>query len=790
MKIANYKMENCLKEIFTMRIFHQNRPSIYPFDPWKVVETEFKAAYNHRNEAIFSLGNGYMGLRGTFEEGLPAHVPSTPGTYINGIYETEPIIYGEYMARQPAEYQSMINITDWKGLKIFVDSEEFSMFSGTVDDYSRTLDLKEGILRRQLTWTSPKGRRVEIMFERFISHANQHLAFMRCSVLPLNFSGAVVLRSHVNGAVTNYHHLREPALEVVSTTMTNESGVLVSRTKNSKLAIGCAVTHQTSPATSIMGSASTTCLDFLARFEAVEGQTITMDKFIAVSSSRETPEEQLGNFVQRLVIRSSQHGYDRGRKSHVEFLESYWDDTDVEIEGDVALQQGMRFNALQLLQSTGRDGKTNIAAKGLSGEYYEGHYFWDTETYIIPFFLYSQPSLVRKLLEYRYSILEPARQNAKRMRDQGALYAWRTINGHEASGNFLGSTVQYHINAAVAYAIHKYLEATEDYDFLVEMGAEILFETARCWAHRGAFLESRGGQYCINEVCGPDEYKPGVNNNCYTNYMAQFNLQLALEARDRLRNDYPEEYAKLVARLDLQEDEFALWQKCADRMYLPFDETLGIHPQDDSFLTKDPIDIDSIPPSEIPLVNNWHPLVIWRYQVIKQADVILLLFLLGDRFTLAEKKADFDYYEPKTTHDSSLSPAIYSIIAAELGYEEFAYNYFLQTVRLDLDDYNRNAWQGLHTACMAGSWMGVVNGFAGMRTFGGELSFKPFLPKQWKSYSFKIKFKGAQLNVRVEADHTSYSLIGGTSCSLMHFSQPVTLSAEQTSVVVTNHVSD
>lgn len=771
-----------------MRKFHQNRPSIYPFDPWQVVETKFKSAYNHQSESIFSLGNGYLGIRGTFEEGLPGHILSTPGAYINGIYETEPIVYGEYMARQPTEYQSMINVTDWKGLKILLDSEEFSMFSGTIEDYSRTLDLKEGVLRRELTWTSPKGRRLWISFERFISHANKHLALLRCSVSPLNFSGPITLRSHINGAVTNYHHLREPALEVISTTLTNETGVLMSRTKNSGLTIACAVTHRTTPATSIMGSASTTCLDFLVRFDAEEGQMVTMDKFVALSSSRETAEEHLGSFVERLALRSAQQGYELARQAHVDFLRKYWDDTDVEIKGDLALQQGMRFNALQLLQSTGRDGKTNIAAKGLSGEYYEGHYFWDTETYIIPFFLYSQPSLVRKLLEYRYSILDAARLNAKRMRDQGALYAWRTINGHEASGNFLGSTVQYHINAAVAYAIHKYLEATGDTDFLVEMGAEILFETARCWAHRGVFLESRNGQYCISEVCGPDEYKPGVNNNCYTNYMAQFNLRLALEARDILMKGYPTEYAQLREKLSLSDEEFSLWKRCADHMYLPFNDELGIHPQDDSFLDKDPLDIDSIPQDEIPLVANWHPLVIWRYQVIKQADVILLLFLLGDQFTLAEKKANFDYYEPKTTHDSSLSPAIYSIIASELGYEEFAYNYFLQTVRLDLDDYNRNAWQGLHTACMAGSWMGVVNGFAGMRTFGGQLSFKPFVPQQLKSYGFKVKFRGAQLHVKVTAKHTSYNLVQGDSCSFSHFAQPVTLTRGQTRLLENSHV--
>ncbi|NMB02417.1 MAG: glycoside hydrolase family 65 protein, partial [Firmicutes bacterium] len=398
-----------------MRKFHQHRPSIYAFDPWQVVERDFKPEYNHRSETIFSLGNGYMGLRGTLEEGLPSHVPSTPGAYINGIYETEPIIYGEYMAKQPTHYQSMINITDWKGITILIGHEEFSMFQGTVEDYTRVFDLREGILRRELIWTSPKGKRIQISFERFISQANQHLAAQRCLVTPLNFSDQITIRSHVNGTVTNYHHLREQALEVLSTTHTNEGGLLVSQTKNSGITIACAVTHNTTPESPIMGSATNSSLDFLARFPAQAGQTYSMEKFVAISTSRETREEHLGTFVQRLAEKSSEEGYDQAKRAHVQFLEKFWEDTDMSIEGDPALQQGVRYNALQLLQSTGRDGKTNIAAKGLTGEYYEGHYFWDTETYIIPFFLYSQPELVRKLLEYRYNILDAARENARRM---------------------------------------------------------------------------------------------------------------------------------------------------------------------------------------------------------------------------------------------------------------------------------------------------------------------------------------------------------------------------------------
>lgn len=766
-----------------MRAYHRNIQPIYPFEEWCVTETEFNPELNHRNETIFSIGNGYMGMRGTFEEGLPNDIPSTPGIYINGIYETWPIVYGEHMALQPEEYQTMINITDWKIIEVSVDGENFSLMSGKVEHYQRVLDLKEGILVREVVWESPNGKRLELRFERFISQTDQHLAVMRCRVKPLNFSGKVTITSKVNGNVRNYHHLKNQALDVVFSQAKNESGCILSKTRRTGFVIGVGVTHKTSAeqsaAPAVSGTAESDQLVFTADYELGQGEAGILEKYISVTTSRETDKDQIQEFVTSRAQASADTGWDELFAAHKSFMAEYWEDTDVQIEGDPALQQGLRFNAFQLLGSTGRDGITNIAAKGLTGEYYEGHYFWDTETYIIPYFLYSQPKLVRKLLEYRYHILDAARENAARMKDKGALYTWRTINGHEASGNFLGSTVQYHINADIAYAIYKYIEATEDWVFLRDMGAEILFETARCWAHRGAFIEAKGGRYCINEVCGPDEYKPGVNNNCYTNYMAKFNLELALKAAEILKKMFPEHYADLKERINLDESEFERWKKCADLMYLPFDEELGIHPQDDSFLYKDPIDVDSIPPEEIPLVRNWHPLTIWRYQVIKQADVILLMFLLGDLFTLEEKKANFDYYEPRTTHDSSLSPSIYSIIAAEIGYHEYAYNYFMQTSRLDLDDYNKNTWQGVHTACMAGSWMSIVNGFGGMRTYDGILRFQPILPDKWDSYSFKIKFKGRQLAVRVERGYTTYQLLSGDALEIYHNGEPLTITPDE-----------
>ncbi len=764
-----------------MRAFHQNKTAIYPFEDWAITETEFRPEHHHRSETVFSLGNGYMGLRGNFEESCPSGVPSTPGTYINGFYETEPIIYGEFAPAQPKEYQTMINVTAWIPVEVWLDGERFAMDQGTVHRYRRSLDMYRGVLSRHLVWENSRGSQVEIHFQRFVSQTNQHLGVLRCTVTPLTDAQSLKLISKVDGAVTNHYHLRHTPLSVQSTEMDNNTGWLHSRTQNTQFSLLCGCTHDLHstaaepPPLQVASHAANEYLHWEVEWSPRRHVPLTMDKYAVLGTERDMGPDELKPVLEQVLHTAAATGYEPLLEEHARCWADYWQDTDVQIQGDPQLQQGFRFNAFHLFQSAGRSGQTNVAAKGLTGEYYEGHYFWDTETYIIPFFLYSQPGLVKKLLTYRYQVLDQARDNARRMRSRGALYAWRTIDGREASGNFLGSTVQYHINADIAYAIHKYMEATEDMQFLEDYGAEILFETARCWADRGFFSPRHNGQYCINEVCGPDEYKPGVNNNCYTNYMAKFNLELAVKAHETLRRQKPEVLHSLSQKIELDRTEIDQWQRCADNMYLPYDEELGIHPQDDSFLYKDPIDVDAIPEDDIPLVGNWHPLVIWRYQIIKQADVVLLQFLLSHEFTLSEKKRDFDYYEPKTTHDSSLSPAIYSIAAAEIGYHDYAANYFRQTARLDLDDYNKNAWQGVHTACMAGSWMCVVNGFAGMRTTRGRLSFKPMLPAHWEGYAFKIKFKGRQLELRVRPGTVTYSLLGGDSLEFDHNGQKATL---------------
>nr|WP_308936756.1 glycosyl hydrolase family 65 protein [Duganella sp. SG902] len=471
-------------------------------------------------------------------------------------------------------------------------------------------------------------------------------------------------------------------------------------------------------------------------------------------------------------------GFDGLRLAQEQYLADFWQQADVQIAGDDALQQGMHFNQFHLLQSVGRDGKTNISAKGVTGEGYEGHYFWDTEIYIFPFFLYSKPEIARKLLEYRYAGLPKARERARQMsHERGALYPWRTIAGDECSAYFPAGTAQYHINADIAYSIKMYMEATDDQEYLVKAGAEIVMETARIWTGIGSY--DRDGRFCINQVTGPDEYTALVNNNYYTNAMARMHLNFAASIAEQLQAQAPSEFARIAAAMALDAGEPAEWRRAASLMHLPYDSALQIHAQDDSFLSKKVWDFANTPKENYPLLLNYHPMVIYRHQVCKQADVVLALLLLSDQFSLEDKRRDFDYYEAVTTHDSSLSSCIFGIIAAEVGYQDKAYHYFMETARLDLDDTHGNTHYGVHTAAMAGTWLGVAYGFAGMRVEGGALRFAPQLPKQWRHYTFKIHFRGALLEVHVEAGRVEYRLLQGEALELSHGGEAVQLTLSQ-----------
>ncbi|WP_227470288.1 glycoside hydrolase family 65 protein [Massilia sp. YMA4] len=760
----------------------------FPPDPWRLCETAPATAAHFLNETLFALGNGYIGLRGTGEEGYsgPAGT-SMDGTYLNGFYESEPIHYPETAYALAKTNQFMLNVPNAKGLRVYVEDEPFDFLQGTVEHYERTLDLRTGLLERRLRWTSPRGRTIDYHSRRLVSFDNKHLLALQVRVTPVNFSGSMRVVASLDGAVKNLEAgddprvgsaVSGPALTLLAVEQDAHYAALVQKTRNSGFHLVSATrTH-------VHGAANATFLQQGLRLEqaytlaATQGEVIEVTKYASYHSSRDYPEGELAERSRAVLAQAQADGFDALAARQAAYLADFWQQADVEIDGDDALQQGIRFNAYHLLQSVGRDGKTNIAAKGVTGEGYEGHYFWDTEIYIFPYFLYNKPEIARKLLDYRWAGLESARRRARQMSHQhGALYPWRTIAGEECSAYFPAGTAQYHINADIAYSIKQYWDATGDIDWLRACGAEIVMETARIWTGIGSW--DRKGRFVINEVTGPDEYTALVNNNYYTNAMARQHLEFAAAIADQLAAEYPEDHARIAAAMGLGLEEPAEWRRAAGAMYLPYDQELGIHEQDDSFLSKKRWDFANTPADKYPLLLNYHPMVIYRHQVCKQADVVLALLLLSDRFTLEDKRRDFDYYEAVTTHDSSLSSCIYSIIAAEVGYQDKAYDYFMETARMDLDDTHGNTRYGVHTAAMAGTWLGVAYGFGGMRVVDGAVRFAPTLPRQWRRYQFHIHLRGCLLRVAVDAAGTTYTLLHGDALRFTHRDTVIALTAAQ-----------
>jgi trehalose/maltose hydrolase-like predicted phosphorylase len=761
---------------------------IYPSAEWEIVETEFKPENNYRNESVFALGNGYIGMRGNFEEGYFGS-PGTglEGNYLNGFYESEVIKYPEIAYGFAEKSQTMLNVTNSKIIELYLEGERFNLFSGTVLEYQRVLRLDTGVLERTVVWRSPEGREARIEITRLVSFQNKHLSAIQYVVTPLNFSRKITLVSALDGDVTNLTTGDDPrlgsglqgrVLSIEDQIVDESFGALRQQTQHSGLALVCAMKNniETDGEYRVESKVTDTMVNATYTVNAAQGVAIQFCKYIAYVTTQDYPANDLLAKAQAVVVEAEVQGFEKLQSEQAAYLADFWNDADIVIKGDVLLQQGVRFNMFHLLQSAGRDGKTNIAAKGLTGEGYEGHYFWDSEMYVVPFFLHTYPEISRKLLEYRYSILDKARQRARQMsHSKGALFAWRTINGEECSAYFPAGTAQYHINADVAFAIKRYVDATGDDQFLIDYGAEILFETARLWADYGDFIPQKGGKFCINGVTGPDEYTAIVDNNCYTNLMARENLQNAYEAAQWMRQNAPEQYQKLVSKIGLQEHELAEWEKAADEMYIPFDEALGIYKQDDTFLDKAPWDFANTPEENYPLLMHYHPLVIYRHQVCKQADFLLALFLLGHQFTQEDKKKNYDFYEKVTTHDSSLSTCIFSVVASEIGYFDKAYQYFMNTARMDLDDYHGNVKDGVHIANMAGTWMCVVNGFGGMRTHDDVLSLNPYLPQGWEGYQFKVDYKGCTLSVQVDKTHVIYELVKGNQLEIVHKSEKLLL---------------
>lgn len=742
----------------------EEKKRIYPVEPWDITETEFKMEHVYRNETTFALSNGYIGTRGTFEEGYDfSEEEGLEGNFINGFYESEKIRYGEWNYGFPETSQTLLNLPNGKTIKLFLGEEAFDLREGTLEKSRRILHMKEGTLERETEWMSPSGKKVRIHTRRFASFACKNLMTMEYEVTPLNFSGTIRLVSVLDGEVENHTRKTNPLVDygpfgkhLAAEKISAEGEILYyeGTAKNSGLTMACASAHQLCGEYRVKPGKKGDIVWLEFETEGKEGETVILYKWIAYTSvldMEENSREALSPFIHEVLQKAKVEGFNQLLDKQRAYMESFWEKADVQIQGDEKLQQGIRFNLFHVMQALGRDGRTGMGAKGLSGEGYEGHYFWDTEMYVLPVFAYTDSTLAKALLDFRYDTLDEARQRARVLgHEKGALYPWRTINGEEASTYFPLGTAQYHINADIAYAFKLYVDVSGDYEYLEKRAAEVLIETARVWADVGCFVPSKGGRYCICAVTGPDEYNAIVDNNFYTNLMARENIKDALWALKVIEEKNPSEAEALVRRLQLTEEELQYWEKIVEKMYFPYDEERRVYPLDDGFMMRKPWDESKIPEEKRHLLyENYHPLFIYRQRMSKQADAILGLLLHSDLFSKEELKRNYDFYQEVTLHHSSLSTCIFGMLACRIGYREEAYRYFAKSARMDLDDHHDNFYAGIHAANMAGTWQAIVFGFGGVRICEGMLYIEPFLPKEWKGYSFRVVYRGSRLKITV-----------------------------------------
>jgi alpha,alpha-trehalose phosphorylase len=774
----------------------------YPADEWNVIEKAFHPEFLAQSETMLALGNGYLGMRGCPEEGGPY---AENGTFINGFYETRPIVYGEDAYGFARTGQTICNVTDSKIIKLFVDDEPFWLYDAHLLNYDRRLNMKAGTLDREILWETPAGKQVSITSRRLVSFPNRHVAAISYCVTILNAQAFVVISSEMAANSASVRddggdpRLARAFLGRVLHPRVNYSRdrriVLCHATENSRFTLTCATDNALESSCSHSHKVLHTS-DFgqvVFTIEAKPGCQIQFTKYMVYHTSQTASAEDLCGRAEWTLDRVVARGFERLLADQQQYMDDFWRRSDVRVEdiredrikrSTIEIQQAIRFNLFHILQASARAEGTGVPAKGLTGQAYEGHYFWDTEIYLLPFLIYTSPRIARCLLAFRYKMLPQARARAKELGHRGAMFPWRTINGNEASAYYAAGTAQYHINADIMYAMRKYVQATGDEAFLRNFGAEMLVETARLWLDLGFYSDAKGGKFCINGVTGPDEYNAVVNNNAYTNLMARENMRYAAEVAESLRATEPNAYNALVQKTALEPSEVKAWSRAAENMYVPYDEKLKIIPQDDHFLHKEPWDFRNTPADHYPLLLFHHPLNIYRKQVIKQADVVLAMFLLGDAFPAETKKRNFDFYDPLTTGDSSLSSCVEAIIAAQVGDVDKAIRYGMAALLMDLADVGGNVKDGCHIASMGGAWMMFTYGLGGMRDHDGALSFWPRrAPQDNAILRFPVTYRGQLLEIAISLETVEYALRDGERLVIRHEAEEIELTRENSVAV-------
>lgn len=756
----------------------------YIADPWKVIEEGFDKEYSEVSESIYSLGNEYMGIRGYFEEGYTGD--SLLGSYFNGVYESQNVTGSSYKGIID-KTEFMVNSVDWLYTRIIIDDEQLDLNICTVKEFRRELDLKTGILKRSFIWKTKIGKELRLEFERFVSMDNAHLAGQRISITPINFNGDLTIISGLD--FSNIHQMAGKNFWECSK---NESGQgwlsILGTTENTR--------HN------VFSACSFDCIcekeeDISEEKKALRKFTIKLNEdkeaiFTKVISNLVNKNEANTSFdtfnskceeVKKDIISFI---YKDIKDKSISWWEKIWMESDIIIDGDELNQQGIRFCIFQMHQTYhGAEQGNVIGAKGLTGEAYSGNSFWDTEAYCLPFYIFNNAEAAKQLLKFRLITLPEAQKRAKQLDCDGAFFPIATISGRECCSLWQHASLQLQASTAVAYGIWHYENVTKDENFVFEVGTPLLIEISRMLVTRGDWSGDKS-KYGYYGVMGPDEFQMMVNNNCYTNYMGKASLEYTLDVLERLKNKDKLVYENIINKFNVKEDELVNWNTISEKMFIPYDENTKIFEQHEGYSNLPHIDVDKIPVEDFPLYHNWSYDRIYRNDMIKQPDVLMLMLLYNGRFTDEQIKANYEYYEPRCIHESSLSPSVHSILASQLKKHEEAYDFFGFATRMDLDNYNRNTREGLHTTSIAAAWMNILYGFGGMRSDKEILSFKPSIPKEWNGYSFRLYYKNDVIVVEINKESVSFYTLNGTKIQVEIYEELVTISDEKTIINIPN----
>ena len=740
-------------------------PARFPVQPWSVHETQLDLDALAKTESMFALANGHLGLRGNLDEGEPFGLP---GTYLNSFYELRPLPHAEAAYGYPESGQTLVNVTNGKIIRLLVDDEPFDLRYGELRSHERELDLRDGVLRRTVEWVSPAGDGVRVKSTRLVSFAQRPVAAILYQVEPLEGPVRVVIQSELVANEPAPARLADPrAAAALDSPLRSEEHssyenrvVLVHSTKLSKLRLAAAMDHLVDgpEGTETWTETAPDVGRVTIAADLAPGQRLQVVKFLAYGASSQRSLPAVRDLAVAALAEARHTGWSGLLESQRAYLDDFWNRADVELDGDTELHT---------LQAGARAEQRAIAAKGLTGPGYDGHTFWDTERFVLPVLTYTAPRAAADALRWRHSTLDLARQRAVQLGLKGAAFPWRTIRGQECSGYWPAGTAAFHIGADIADAVVRYQNATADEAFEREVGLELLVETARFWRSLGH--HDAQGRFRIDGVTGPDEYSAIADNNVYTNLMAQRNLRAAAEAVRR--------HPRHAAVLDADFEEAATWRQAAENMIVPWDESLGVHPQSEGFTEHETWNFASTDASEYPLLLHYPYFDLYRKQVVKQADLVLALHARGDAFTDEEKARDFAYYEGLTVRDSSLSACTQAVVAAEVGHLALAYDYFGEAALMDLRDLEHNTVDGVHIASLAGAWIAAVAGFGGMRDHDGKLTFAPRLPPRLERLAFRLSFRGSLLKVEVTANRARYEILDGPPLELSHHNEVVSVAA-------------